>query len=223
MSRLELIAIRLCCCDPHSLQIPRLEHTFLVGNVYHSATISVVGFGVKCGLHLVASVLLTGRSVSGGSTWGGLVIPSGAPYGGQPTSRLLTSSPKLATKVAQTASPLSGMSKLADFLVADAAALPVILLEPRPGQPEQGPRLRLPWLFPSVSLSVGLFARNLIRCFGECNVWFTGSLATQLTVRINMHAFFVINWCFKPFLRKKNLNQSYAHPSKLTLVARTPV
>lgn len=121
--------------------------------MYHSATVSVVGSGMECGLHLVASILLTGRSVSGGSTWGGLVIPSAAPYGGQPTSRLLHSSPKLAIKVTQTASRLSGMSRLADFPVADAAALLVILLEPRPGQPEQGPRFRLPWLcfprFPS--------------------------------------------------------------------------
>lgn len=34
--------------------------------MYHSATVSVVGSRVECGLHLVASVLLTGRSVSGG-------------------------------------------------------------------------------------------------------------------------------------------------------------
>lgn len=190
MSRLELIAIRLCCCDPHSLQIPRLEHTFLVGTCvpfsYRQCCRLRGGvWASPCG------VRFTNRAFCvRGEHMGGLVIPSGAPSGGQPTSRLLTSSPKLATRVTQTASRLSGMSRLADFLVADAAALLVILLEPRPGQPEQGPRLRLPWLFPSVSLSVGLFARNRIRCFGECNVWFTGSLATQLTVRINMHAFF---------------------------------
>lgn len=110
------------------------------------------------------------------------------------------------------------MSQLADFLVADAAALLVILLEPWPGRarPARAGTTASASLV-LFSLSVGSISRNLIRCFGECSVWFTSSLATQLGE--NKYAcFFVINWCFKPFLRKKNLNQSYAHPGKLTLV-----